>query len=128
MNKSVVQMASCNICSEAQHFQWISSSQIISVEFKLCLGAENIKNWVKIVLLPCNDLSPEQTWECKEETLFGLKEQPLHLNYGNYNELNMMLFNGTGVWSRWLIYETKEKLCSPGYQGMTESPLFDFLL
>ncbi len=88
---SVVQTAPCDVSSEAQRFRWISSSRIISLSFKLCLGAQNIKDWVKIILLPCNELSPLQTWECKNETLFGLKGQPFHLNYGNRNEPNMML-------------------------------------
>uniref|UniRef100_A0A8C1LC99 Macrophage mannose receptor 1 n=1 Tax=Cyprinus carpio TaxID=7962 RepID=A0A8C1LC99_CYPCA len=118
VSASVVQTAPCDVSSEAQHFRWISSSRIISLSFKLCLGAQNIKDWVKILLLPCNELSPLQTWECKNETLLGLKGQPLHLNYGNRNEPNMMLYKGTGVWSRWQIYGTKEDLCSHGYQAL----------
>jgi len=115
---TVVRTAPCDVSSKAQHFRWISSSQILSLSFNLCLGSENITNWVKITLLPCNDISPVQTWECKDETLFGLKGLPLHLNYGNYDEPNVMMFLGTGVRSRWLIYETKENLCSRGYQGI----------
>ncbi|XP_050971124.1 macrophage mannose receptor 1 [Labeo rohita] len=118
VSASVVQTASCDVSSEAQRFRWISSSRIISLSFKLCLGAQNIKDWVKILLLPCNELSPLQTWECKNETLFGLKGQPLHLNYGNRNEPNMMLYKGTGSWSRWQIYGSKEDLCSRGYQAI----------
>ncbi|XP_042586333.1 macrophage mannose receptor 1-like [Cyprinus carpio] len=113
---TVIQTAPCDESSKAQHFRWISSSQILSLSFNLCLGSEKIEDWVKIILLPCNDISPVQTWECKSESLFGLKGHPLHLNYGNYDEPNVMLFSGTGVWSRWLIYGTKENLCSRGYQ------------
>lgn len=122
VSASVVQTAPCDVSSEAQRFRWISSSRIISLSFKLCLGAQNIKDWVKIILLPCNELSPLQTWECKNETLFGLKGQPFHLNYGNRNEPNMMLYKGTGLWSHWQIYGTKEDLCSRGYQGINKSP------
>lgn len=122
VSSSVVQTAPCDVSSEAQHFRWISASRIISVSFKLCLGSQNIKDWSKILLLPCKDLSPLQTWECKNETLFGIKGQPLHLNYGNRNEPNVMLYKGAGTWSRWQIYGTKEDLCSRGYQGKTKSP------
>ncbi|ROL48296.1 Macrophage mannose receptor 1 [Anabarilius grahami] len=116
VSSTAVQTAPCDVSSDAQRFRWISSSRIISISFKLCLGAQNIKDWVKILLLPCNELSPLQIWECKNETLFGLKGQPLHLNYGNRNEQSMMLYKGTGTWSRWQIYGTKEDLCSRGYQ------------
>ncbi len=120
VNDTVIHTVPCDVSSKAQHFRWISSSQIMSLSLGLCLGSENISNWVKIILLPCHDLSPVQTWECKDESLFGLKGHPLHLSYGHHNESNVMLFSGTGVWSRWLIYGTNEKLCSRKYQGMTK--------
>ncbi|XP_048051825.1 adhesion G protein-coupled receptor E3-like [Megalobrama amblycephala] len=116
VNATKLQAEQCNAFSEAQHFRWISSSQIISLNFSLCLGAEEIKDWVKIILLPCNEFNPRQTWECKNETLFGLKGQSLHLNYGNNGEPNVMLYSGTGVWSHWLIYGTDNNLCSLRYQ------------
>ncbi|XP_051524380.1 macrophage mannose receptor 1-like isoform X1 [Myxocyprinus asiaticus] len=116
VSANVVQTAPCDVSSEAQRFRWVSSSRIVSISLKLCLGAQNIKDWVKILLLPCDEQSPLQTWECKNETLFGLKGQDLHLNYGNRKEPNMMLYKGSGLWSRWQIYGTKEDLCSRGYQ------------
>ncbi|KAL1270321.1 hypothetical protein QQF64_032610 [Cirrhinus molitorella] len=116
VSATVVHTVPCDVSSKDQYFRWISSSQIISLSLGLCLGSKNISDWVKIILLPCNDLSPVQTWECKNETLFGLKGYPLHLNYGNYDEPNVMLYSGTGVWSRWLIYGTNDSLCSRGYQ------------
>ncbi|XP_067270501.1 macrophage mannose receptor 1-like isoform X2 [Pseudorasbora parva] len=119
VSANVLQAVPCNVSSKAQHFRWISSSRIISLSLSLCLEAENLENWVKIILQPCKELSPMQTWECKDQNLFGLKGLPLHLNYGNSNEQNMMLYKGTGVWSHWLIYGTKENLCSRGYQEMT---------
>lgn len=123
VSSTAIQVAECDVSSDAQRFRWISSSRVISLSFKLCLGAQDIKDWVKVLLLPCKDLSPLQTWECKNETLFGLKSQPLHLNYGNRNEKSMMLYKGTGVWSHWQVYGTKEDLCSRGYKGISKSPL-----
>ncbi|KAI7814550.1 putative macrophage mannose receptor 1, partial [Triplophysa rosa] len=113
---NVVQTAACDVSSDAQRFRWVSSSRIISVSLKLCLGAQDIKDWMKIILLPCTEHSPLQTWECKNETLFGLKDQALHLNYGNRQEPNMMLFSGSGGWSHWQIYGSQDDLCSHGYQ------------
>uniref|UniRef100_A0A4W4DYJ2 Macrophage mannose receptor 1 n=1 Tax=Electrophorus electricus TaxID=8005 RepID=A0A4W4DYJ2_ELEEL len=115
---NAVQAGDCDPTAETQHFRWISSSRLISVSHKLCLGAQDLKEWVRVVLVPCNELSPTQMWECKNETLFGLKGQPLHFNYGNRHEPNVLLYTGTGSWSRWQIYGTKENLCSHGYEEL----------
>ncbi|KAK7125025.1 hypothetical protein R3I94_019169 [Phoxinus phoxinus] len=114
-----VEVASCDESSKAQHFRWISSSRIISLSYSLCLGADEIENRAKIILLPCNESNPRQTWECKDGNLFGLMGHPLHLNHGNSDEKILMLFKGTGVWSHWLIYGTEENLCYHGYQEMS---------
>ncbi|KAI4890512.1 hypothetical protein NFI96_011451 [Prochilodus magdalenae] len=116
VNPNVAQAADCDPSSDTQRFRWISSSRVLSVSHKLCLGAPDLKEWVKVMLLPCNEQSPMQTWECKNETLFGLKNQPLHFNYGNRQEPNILLYKGTGSWSRWQIYGTKDDLCSHGYE------------
>ncbi|ROI64859.1 Macrophage mannose receptor 1 [Anabarilius grahami] len=122
VSANVVLTAPCDASFKAQLFQWISSSRIISLAFSLCLGAEKIEDRVKVILLPCNESNPEQTWECKDKTLFGLKGEPLHLNYGDYDEPSMMLHTGTGVRSRWMIYGTDENLCSRGYREMASNP------
>ncbi|XP_048066126.1 macrophage mannose receptor 1-like [Megalobrama amblycephala] len=121
VSANVVLTAPCDATFKAQHFQWISSSRIISLAFSLCLGSERNEHWVRVVLLPCNESNPEQTWECKDETLFGLKGEPLYLNYGGY-EPNMMLHTDTDSWSRWMIYGTDENLCSRGYREMAIDP------
>ncbi|XP_062849166.1 macrophage mannose receptor 1 [Trichomycterus rosablanca] len=118
VDPNMVHAASCDPSSNAQRFRWISSSRILSISHKLCLGAQDLKEWVRVVLLPCSELSTLQTWECKNETLFGLKGQPLHLNYGNRHEPNLLLYTGDGSWSRWQLYSTKNDLCSHGYQEM----------
>ncbi|KAL6490387.1 hypothetical protein MHYP_G00007320 [Metynnis hypsauchen] len=116
VNPNSAQAADCDPSSEAQRFRWISSSRILSISHKLCLGAQDLKEWVRVIVLPCKERSPMQTWECKNETLLGLKDQPLHFNYGNRHEPNIVMYQGTGSWSRWQIYGTKDDLCSHGYQ------------
>ncbi|XP_058641228.1 macrophage mannose receptor 1-like isoform X3 [Onychostoma macrolepis] len=76
VNATVVQAAPCDVSSEAQHFRWISSSQILNLFFNRCLGSEEVKDWTKIILLPCNDLSPMQTWECvwSRWLIYGMEE------------------------------------------------------
>ncbi|XP_076829471.1 macrophage mannose receptor 1-like isoform X2 [Brachyhypopomus gauderio] len=115
---NAVQAGDCDPTSDLQRFRWISSSRLISISHKLCLGTENQTDWVRVVLVPCDGHSPTQMWECKDETLFGLKGQPLHFNYGNRHEPNVLMHTGTGSWSRWQIYGTKENLCSHGYEEL----------
>ncbi|XP_027025200.1 macrophage mannose receptor 1 isoform X1 [Tachysurus fulvidraco] len=116
VDPNMAQVSDCDSSSDLQRFRWISSSRILSISHKLCLSAQDLKEWVRVVLVPCNELSPMQTWECKNETLFGIKGQPLHLNYGNRHEPNVLLHTGTGSWSRWEIYGNKQDLCSHGYE------------
>lgn len=112
-----VTVAPCDPRAKEQQFRWASESRLLSLSLKLCLGAMEIKDWVKVVLFECDEKSNLQHWQCKNETLFGLKGQDLHLNWGNRNERNIMIYKGSGLWSRWLIYDTKGDLCSRGYQG-----------
>ncbi|XP_073715681.1 macrophage mannose receptor 1 isoform X2 [Misgurnus anguillicaudatus] len=116
INADVVYMAPCDVSSDAQRFRWVSSSRIISVSLKLCLGAQSVKDFEKVILLPCKELSPLQSWECKSETLFGLKEKLLYLNYGHRGDQNMMLYIASGSWSHWQIYGEKYDLCFHEYQ------------
>ncbi|XP_041817070.1 macrophage mannose receptor 1 [Chelmon rostratus] len=109
-------VAVCDPHAKEQQFRWASESRILSLSLKLCLGATEIKDWVKVVLFDCDENSELQHWQCKNETLFGLKDQDLHLNWGNRNERNIMIYKGSGLWSRWRIFGTRGDLCSKGYQ------------
>lgn len=107
----------CNPNSKQQQFRWVSESRLLSLSLNLCLGAVEVKDWVKVLPFPCDEKSELQHWQCKNDTLFGLKNQDLHFNWGNYNERNIMVFKGSGTWSRWKIYDTRKDICSKGYQG-----------
>ncbi|XP_070961448.1 macrophage mannose receptor 1-like isoform X1 [Oncorhynchus clarkii lewisi] len=111
-----VTVAPCDHTSQNQQFRWASQSRLLSISLKLCLGAQDLKDWVKVLLFPCDEKSELQYWQCKNETLFGLKDKALHLNYGNRNEKNMMIYQGSGSWSCWKMYGTQKDLCSKGYQ------------
>uniref|UniRef100_A0A672G195 Mannose receptor C-type 1 n=1 Tax=Salarias fasciatus TaxID=181472 RepID=A0A672G195_SALFA len=106
----------CNPRAKDQQFRWASESRILSISHKLCLGATEIKNWVKVALFECDENNILQHWQCKNDTLFGLKDEDLHLNYGNFLERSIMIYKGSGVWSRWRIYGTQNDLCSKGFQ------------
>ncbi|XP_058500083.1 macrophage mannose receptor 1 [Solea solea] len=111
-----ITVAPCDPHVIEQQFRWASQSRILSLSLKLCLAATEIKDWVKVVLFECDEKSDLQHWECKNETLFGLKGQDLHLNWGNRNERNMMIYKGSAEWSRWRIFGTRGDLCSKGFQ------------
>jgi C-type mannose receptor len=117
VSASQVTVAPCDHTSQNQQFRWASQSRLLSISLKLCLGAQDLKDWVKVLLFPCDEKSELQYWQCKNETLFGLKDKALHLNYGNRNEKNMMIYQGSGSWSWWKMYGTQKDLCSKGYQG-----------
>ncbi|TKS87642.1 Macrophage mannose receptor 1 [Collichthys lucidus] len=109
-------VATCDPRAKDQQFRWASESRILSLSLKLCMGATEIKDWVKVVLFECDESNNLQHWQCKNETLFGLKDQDLHLNWGNRGERNIMIYKGSGLWSRWRIFGTRGDLCSKGYQ------------
>uniref|UniRef100_UPI0037E8EC41 macrophage mannose receptor 1 n=1 Tax=Semicossyphus pulcher TaxID=241346 RepID=UPI0037E8EC41 len=111
-----VTVAPCNPHAKEQQFRWASESRILSLSLKLCLGATAIKDWVKVILFECDESNNLQHWQCKNETLFGLKDQDLHLNWGNHNERSVMIYQGSGLWSRWRIFGTRGDLCSKGFQ------------
>ncbi|XP_056290315.1 macrophage mannose receptor 1-like [Pseudoliparis swirei] len=111
-----VTVARCDPHAKEQQFRWASESRVLSLSLKLCLGATEIKDWVKVLLFECDENSDLQHWQCKNETLFGLKDQDLHLNWGNHNERSIMIEKGSGLWSRWRIFGTEDDLCSKGFQ------------
>uniref|UniRef100_A0A8C9W2K6 Mannose receptor C-type 1 n=1 Tax=Scleropages formosus TaxID=113540 RepID=A0A8C9W2K6_SCLFO len=111
-----VEAEPCDPSKEEQRFRWVSEKRLLSISHKLCLGAQSVKDWVKVLLFPCDEKSEVQHWECKNDTLFGLQGVELHLNYGNFDEKNIMVYQGSGSFSRWQIYGTQENLCSHGYQ------------
>ncbi|XP_035511844.1 macrophage mannose receptor 1 [Morone saxatilis] len=109
-------VAPCDPHAKEQQFRWASESRILSLSLKLCMGATEIKDWVKVVLYECDEDNVLQHWQCKNETLFGLKDQDLHLNWGNRNERNIMIYKGSGLWSRWRTFGSRGDLCSKGFQ------------
>ncbi|XP_071381660.1 macrophage mannose receptor 1 [Centroberyx affinis] len=109
-------VAPCDPHAKQQQFRWASNSRLLSLSLKLCLGAVEIKDFVKVLLFPCDENSELQQWQCKNETLFGLKDRDLHFNWGNRNERNIVIYQGSGLWSRWRIYGTRNDICSKGYQ------------
>lgn len=79
LSPSSVQTAVCNQDNEAQKFRWVSESQIMSVAFKLCLGVPSKTDWVPVTLYACDSKSEFQKWECRNDTLLGIKGEDIFL-------------------------------------------------
>ncbi|XP_042329971.1 macrophage mannose receptor 1-like [Sceloporus undulatus] len=118
VSSSYVTASTCNHENEEQKFRWISSHQLMSISLKLCFGVSSKIDWTPISLYPCDSESNLQKWECRNDTLFAIQGADLFFNYGNRNEKRIMLYKGSGGWSRWKVYGTKDDLCSRGYEDM----------
>ncbi|XP_072364675.1 macrophage mannose receptor 1 [Scyliorhinus torazame] len=114
---SVVATA-CNTAAESQQFRWVSGKRLMNIKFKLCLGVPSKVNWVRVTLYSCNVTSDLQSWGCRNDTLLSIEGADLYFNYGNRKEENIMLYKGSGTWSRWKIYGTKNDLCSIKYEDL----------
>ncbi|KAH0627502.1 hypothetical protein JD844_003273 [Phrynosoma platyrhinos] len=118
VSSSYVTTSTCNHENEEQRFRWISSHQLMSVSLKLCFGVSSKIDWTPVSLYPCDSESNLQKWECRNDTLFAIQGADLFFNYGNRNEKRIMLYKGSGAWSRWKVYGTKDDLCSRGYEDI----------
>uniref|UniRef100_A0A803SY45 Mannose receptor C-type 1 n=1 Tax=Anolis carolinensis TaxID=28377 RepID=A0A803SY45_ANOCA len=116
LSSSYVTTDTCNHENEGQIFRWISSHQLMSISLKLCLGVSSKVDWTPVTLYPCDTDSSLQKWECRNDTLFAIQGADLFFNYGNKNEKRIMLYKGSGLWSRWKVYGTQDDLCSRGYE------------
>ncbi|XP_073533568.1 macrophage mannose receptor 1-like [Phyllobates terribilis] len=112
---SIISTNQCNENSNTQKFRWISKNQLINVGTSQCLAVSSIAEFSAVTLYTCDGNSDLQKWDCKNETLFGILGSILHLNYGNKKE-EVLLYKGTGLWSRWKIYSTPDDLCVRAYE------------
>ncbi|XP_053569949.1 macrophage mannose receptor 1 isoform X2 [Bombina bombina] len=116
-NSGTIMTAICKDNIDSQKFRWISEYQLINVAVKQCLGASSKKDMAIVTLFPCDGASELQKWECKNETLFAIQGESLYLNYGNKQD-KIILYKGSGSWSKWKIYGSTEDLCSKAYEDM----------
>ncbi|KAH0628626.1 hypothetical protein JD844_009995 [Phrynosoma platyrhinos] len=104
--------ASCSPDVQDQYFQPLSGGLLHHVASQLCVAAPSRKNKMALVLTPCNPRSSLQHWECRNHDLLALKGTDLYFNYGNSVNKRVMLYDGNGPWSRWLIYGTHNNICN----------------
>ncbi|XP_078283857.1 macrophage mannose receptor 1 [Rhinoraja longicauda] len=117
-SEQTVETSDCDVNAKSQQFRWVSGQRLMSVKFTLCLGVLSKVNWVPVTLHQCNDTSNLQSWICRNDTLLSIDGADLYFNYGNKNEKNIMLYKGSGIWSRWKVHGTKDDLCSKLYDDL----------
>uniref|UniRef100_A0A672GKU0 Mannose receptor C-type 1 n=1 Tax=Salarias fasciatus TaxID=181472 RepID=A0A672GKU0_SALFA len=79
----------CNPRAKDQQFRWASESRILSISHKLCLGATEIKNWVKVALFECDENNILQHWQCKNDTLCILHLSEVMTTQNIFNLLSL---------------------------------------
>ncbi|MEE6466813.1 hypothetical protein FKM82_007061 [Ascaphus truei] len=115
-NTGSIMIAKCKDI-DSQKFRWISEHQLVNIGIKQCLGATSKKDMAILTMFPCDGTSELQKWECKNDTLFGIQGESLYMNYGNKQD-KVILFKGSGTWSKWKVYGTSDDLCSKGYEDI----------
>ncbi|XP_039369640.1 macrophage mannose receptor 1-like isoform X2 [Mauremys reevesii] len=104
--------APCTPGAPSQHFQWLSQGQLLSVAHQQCVAVPKRLNRIAVRLEPCKAHRELQHWECRANGLLALAKENLYFNYGNSQSHVVMLYTGDGPWSRWVVYGSREDLCS----------------
>ncbi|XP_075758237.1 macrophage mannose receptor 1-like [Pelodiscus sinensis] len=107
-----VTAAPCIPDAPSQHFQWLSRGQLLNVASQQCVAVPKQLSRVAVRLEPCEAHKELQHWECRANGLLALARENLYFNYGNSPNHVVMLYTGDGPWSRWVVYGSREDLCS----------------
>ncbi|CAJ0922281.1 unnamed protein product [Ranitomeya imitator] len=91
----------CSSLSNSQLFHWLPGGRLMSSEEGLCVGVEGKPQSQKPLRLYQCDFNKTLSWDCYNDTLLGVKRENLFFNFGNNQKHVVMLYWGSGVWSRW---------------------------
>ncbi|XP_056426772.1 uncharacterized protein LOC130367872 isoform X2 [Hyla sarda] len=104
----------CSSVSYSQRFQWLPGGRLMSSGEGLCVGVEGRPQSLQpLKLYPC-DTDKTLSWQCSNETLLGVKGEKVFFNYGNNSKYLVILYWGTGVWSRWRARTLDGKILDGG--------------
>ncbi|KAM9115008.1 macrophage mannose receptor 1-like isoform 2-T3 [Pangshura tecta] len=104
--------APCTPGAPSQHFQWLSQGQLLNAAHQQCIAVSKRLSRMAVHLEPCEAHRELQHWECRANGLLALAKENLYFNYGNSQSHVVMLYTGDGPWSRWVVYGSREDLCS----------------
>ncbi|XP_071437858.1 macrophage mannose receptor 1-like isoform X1 [Pithys albifrons albifrons] len=102
----------CQPRSPSQRFQWLPGGRLLHSGSGLCVTATSARNLALVRLSRCQEGARLQRWQCQPGALLALQGQALHFNYGNNAQGEVMLYTGTGEWSRWVVHGTGEEACA----------------
>ena len=115
----------CSVQNVQQHWIWTKYNQLFNLHTLKCLQTSEVlvfkrnnRNYPKVSLTSCNASDPKQIWECQpdNEDLVYLAYEDGYLNYGNEkkdpNAYRVIVYSGSGLYSRWKRYQSKGPLCS----------------
>ncbi|XP_073445062.1 uncharacterized protein [Dendrobates tinctorius] len=91
----------CSSFSNSQLFHWLPGGRLMSSEEGLCVGVEGKPQSQKPLRLYQCDVNKTLSWDCYNDTLLGVKRENLFFNFGNNQKHVVMLYWGSGIWSRW---------------------------
>ncbi|XP_066449340.1 uncharacterized protein [Eleutherodactylus coqui] len=104
----------CSSVSYSQVFQWLPGGRLMNSGEGLCVGVKGKpQSKMPLGLYQCNT-DKTLSWECSNDTLLGVKGENLFFNFGNNAKYMVMLYHGTGVWSRWRAQSFDEKVLEGG--------------
>ncbi|XP_058866891.1 macrophage mannose receptor 1-like isoform X1 [Acipenser ruthenus] len=112
LNSSSVVNSPCNPDVKSQQFRWVSEYRLQSVSLKLCLGVASKTDGVKVLLYPCDEKNELQQWQCRDNHVLAIQGADLFFNSRHLVENYIVLYIGSGFYSRWNIYGTGDDLCS----------------
>ncbi|CAN8173875.1 unnamed protein product, partial [Coccothraustes coccothraustes] len=108
-------LAPCDPSSPSQLFQWLPGGLLRHAATGRCAAAAAEAAQALVVLRPCRAGERLQRWGCGRGALLGLAGTPLHFNFGHERQRRVLLYGGTGNWSRWLAHGSDRDVCSRAY-------------
>ena len=110
-------VAPCDLNQCEQKWSWSRGQKIISglaQENSECVSVGQLVKYNKIIMEPCQSNTSFQRWECKDGDLLSIQGQDLYFNFGHHG-VDIVLFTGSGSYSRWVRYSTGRSLCDTGW-------------
>ncbi|KAM8849999.1 macrophage mannose receptor 1-like isoform 1-T1 [Spinachia spinachia] len=102
--------------SRCLDMRWTTGDRLFVTSTKKCLGAQGKSVGSEVSFYDCDDSSPLQKWECKNETLLALKGQTLYAEVKA--DRTIALSRTPGPNSQFTITGTSSGACSRTYREL----------
>uniref|UniRef100_A0A3B3BT12 Macrophage mannose receptor 1-like n=2 Tax=Oryzias melastigma TaxID=30732 RepID=A0A3B3BT12_ORYME len=102
--------------TDCLELRWTTSDRLLVHQKNKCLGAQGQSVGAEVMLYDCDEDSELQKWECKNQTLLGLKGKDLFIEIRTEN--SAALSKTTGANSHFTISGTSDGACARTYREM----------